>query len=144
MADKQLEKYMRGTYPGAVRGNYDTYCRLNSKEISNLVRNAGKYVDLVIIKLRSSEIMLDTRGQFIHQVLPELSETARTSYGGQEVISQIASKLNKMIDDSTEEKPVKKVEGFIKEASGQRMIENDIVDSLKRSEQNVSFQDRIP
>ena len=71
MTDKQLEKYMRGTYLGVVKGNYDTYCRLNSKEINNFVQNAGKYADLVIIKLRSNEIMFDTKGQFIHQILPE-------------------------------------------------------------------------
>ena len=143
MTDKQLEKYMRGTYLGVVKGNYDTYCRLNSKEINNFVQNAGKYADLVIIKLRSNEIMFDTKGQFIHQILPELSETARTSYEGQKIINQIASKLNEMIDDSLEEKPIKKVERFIKEAFGQEMIENDIVDSLKESEQNVSFQGHI-
>ena len=143
MTDKQLEKYMRGTYLGFVKGNYDTYCRLNSKEINNFVQNAGKYADLVIIKLRSNEIMFDTKGQFIHQILPELSETARTSYEGQKIINQIASKLNEMIDDSIEEKPIKKVERFIKEAFGQEMIENDIVDSLKESEQNVSFQGHI-
>ena len=143
ITDKQLEKYMRGTYLGVVKGNYDTYCRLNSKEINNFVQNAGKYADLVIIKLRSNEIMFDTKGQFIHQILPELSETARTSYEGQKIINQIASKLNEMIDDSIEEKPIKKVERFIKEAFGQEMIENDIVDSLKESEQNVSFQGHI-
>ncbi|MBS5371590.1 MAG: hypothetical protein KHY19_19285 [Coprobacillus cateniformis] len=143
MTDKQLEKYMQGTYLGVVKGNYDTYCRLNSKEINNFVQNAGKYADLVIIKLRSNEIMFDTKGQFIHQILPELSESARTSYEGQKIINQIASKLNEMIDDSIEEKPIKKVERFIKEAFGQEMIENDMVDSLKKSEQNVSFQGHI-
>ena len=144
MTEKQLEKYMRGTYLGVVKGNYDTCCRLNSKEINNFVQNAGKYADLVIIKLRSNEIMFDTKGQFIHQILPELSETARTSYEGQKIINQIASKLNEMIsNDLLGEKPIKKVERFIKEAFGQEMIENDMIDSINESEHNVSFQSHI-
>ena len=57
-----------------------------------------------------------------------------------EIASPIAPRTP---DDSIEEKPIKKVERFIKEAFGQEMIENDIVDSLKESEQNVSFQGHI-
>ncbi|MDE6953169.1 MAG: hypothetical protein K2P09_05095 [Erysipelotrichales bacterium] len=138
MTEKQLEKYMKGTYLGVVKGNYDTYCRLNSKEIKNFVQNAGKYADLVIIKLKSNEIIFDTKGQFINQVLPELSETARTSYEGQKIINQIASRLNEMIsDDSIEEKPIKKVERFMKESFGEDYM------NVVNEEKEISLQSQI-
>lgn len=144
MTEKQLENYIKGKYIGIVKGNYETYCSLRAGEINNFVQNAGKYADLIIIKLRSNEIMFDTKGQFINQILPELPETARSSYEGQIVINQIASKLNEMIiNDPLGEKPIKKVERFIKEAFCQETIENDMVDSPKESEQNVSFQGHV-
>lgn len=127
MTEKQLEKYIRGKYIGMVKGNYDVYCSLIASEINNFVHNAGKYADLVIVKLRTNEVLFDTHGQFINKILPELSESDRSSVEVQKTINQIATKLNEMrMKDQIGEEPIKKVQRFILEAFNEEMIETMI------------------
>lgn len=131
MTEKQLEKYIRGKYIGMVKGNYDVYCSLITSEINNFVQNAGKYADLVIVKLRTNEILFDTHGQFINRILPELSESDRNSVEVQKTINQIATKLNDMrMNDLLGEEPIKKVQRFITEAFNEEIVKTMIKEKI--------------
>lgn len=127
MTEKQLEKYIKGKYIGMIKGNYDIYCSLTASEINNFVQNAGKYADLVIVKLRTNEILFDTHGQFINRILPELSESDRNSVDIQKTINQIATKFNELrLNDQIGEGPIKKVQRFISEAFNEEIVETMI------------------
>lgn len=144
MTEKQLEKYIKGKYIGMIKGNYDVYCSLRTDEINNFVQNAGRYADLEIIKIRNNEILFDTNGQFINRILPELTETARTSLEGQTLINQLASKINEMIiNDDKGNEPIKKVKKFMLEAFGVEIVQRNDEIIKEMDKDNMSFYSQL-
>lgn len=132
---KWCDDYLRARYVGVttedyMQGNFENRCNLYFKDINNFVQNAGRYSDLMILKICEHgdvETFFNTSGTFVNQIWPELSYDMRSCWNVQAEINYMA----KRVGDSREQEglyptPLPKVNKYLKVQFGEEIMKQNL------------------